>query len=82
MKENLGLMVQRAITSAIAAGHLHSVDAPPSIEVDRPKIATHGDYSMNIAMTMAASQKKAPRDIAGIIIDHVEDSDHLLSRME
>ncbi|MES0350318.1 MAG: arginine--tRNA ligase [Desulfobacteria bacterium] len=82
MKENLGLMVQRAITSAIAAGHLHSVDAPPSIEVDRPKIAAHGDYSMNIAMTMAASQKRAPRDIAGIIIDHVEDSDHLLSRME
>jgi arginyl-tRNA synthetase len=82
MKEKLALLVQHAITSALTAGHLHSVDPTPSIVMDTPKIAAHGDYSTNIAMTMAASQKKAPRDIARIIIDHVEDSEHLLSKTE
>lgn len=82
MKEKLALLVQHAITSALTAGHLHSVDPTPSIVMDTPKIAAHGDYSTNIAMTMAASQKKAPRDIARIIIDHVQDSEHLLSKTE
>jgi arginyl-tRNA synthetase len=82
MKEKLTLLVQRAITSAMTAGHLHSVDPIPSIVVDTPKVAVHGDYSVNIAMTMAASQKKAPRDVARIIVDHIEDPDHLLSKME
>ena len=82
MKEKLALLVQHAITSALTAGHLHSVDPTPSIVMDTPKIAAHGDYSTNIAMTMAASQKRAPPDIARIIIDHVEDSEHLLSKTE
>lgn len=82
MKDKLALLVQHAITSAQAAGHLHSVDPALTIAVDTPKITEHGDFSTNIAMTMAASQKKAPREIAGIIMDHIEDSDGLLSKME
>ncbi|UCD88287.1 MAG: arginine--tRNA ligase [Desulfobacterales bacterium] len=82
MKDKLSLLVQHAITSALTAGHLHSLEAIPPIVMDIPKISAHGDYSTNIAMTIAASQKKAPRDIAGIIIDHIEDSDRLLSKVE
>ena len=82
MKEKLALLLQHAISSAVTAGHLHFVDLSPPIIVDTPKIAAHGDYSTNIAMTMAGSQKKTPRDIAGIIIDHIDDSDHLLSKIE
>jgi arginyl-tRNA synthetase len=82
MKERLGFLLQHALDSAITAGHLQPVDPPLAIALEIPKIAAHGDYSTNIALTMAASQKRAPRDIAGIIIDHIEDPDHLLSKSE
>jgi arginyl-tRNA synthetase len=82
MKEELALLVQHAIMSAVTAGHLQSVGLPPSIVLETPKTASHGDYSTNIAMTMAASQNMAPHKIARIIIDHIQDSDELLSKVE
>ncbi|MDY6837939.1 MAG: arginine--tRNA ligase [Thermodesulfobacteriota bacterium] len=82
MKERLRPIVQQALESACAAGHLLPVGKGLSIPLETPKMATHGDYSTNIAMTMASEQKRPPREIAGIIVDHVEDTDHLISRME
>ncbi len=82
MKERLGFLVQHALNSAITGGHLQPVDPPPSMVLEVPKIAAHGDFSTNVAMTMAASQKMGPREIARIIIDHIEDRDHLLSKAE
>ena len=81
MKANLSLLVGQAVEAAFAAGHLRSAGLPP-IELETPKIATHGDFSTNIAMNLAASQKRSPREIARIIIDHIVDSDHLLSKTE
>ena len=82
MKEKLSFLVRHAIDSAVAAGHLKPIDPPPSMVLEIPKIAAHGDFSTNIAMTMAASQNRAPQEIARIIIDHIEDSDLLLSKTE
>jgi arginyl-tRNA synthetase len=82
MKDKLGLMVQRAIESALASGQLRPVQALPAIGLETPKTPGHGDYSTNIAMAMASDQKRRPHEIAGIIIDHMGDSDHLLSKTE
>ncbi len=82
MKEKLSFIVRHAIDSAVAAGHLKPIDPPPSMVLEIPKIAAHGDFSTNIAMTMAALQNRAPKEIARIIIDHIEDRDHLLSKTE
>ena len=82
MKERLGLIVQRALNSAFSSGYLQPVEPPPSIVLESPRIAAHGDYSTNLAMTMASKQKRPPKEIAGTIIEHVEDSEHLISRME
>ncbi|NVM57647.1 MAG: arginine--tRNA ligase [Desulfobacterales bacterium] len=82
MKEKLGILVQQALKSAFTAGHLRPVEIPPSVALETPRIAVYGDYSTNIAMTMAANQKKSPREIARVIIDHIEDPDHLLSKVE
>jgi len=82
MKERLGPIVRQALESAITAGLLAPMEVPSSILLETPKIAAHGDYSTNVAMTMASSQKRAPREIAAIIVDHVEDDDHLISKME
>ncbi|MBW1895517.1 MAG: arginine--tRNA ligase [Deltaproteobacteria bacterium] len=82
MKQTLHLLLKLACKSAVTAGQLQAVDPPPSIVLEIPKFQGQGDFSTNLAMTMAAAQKKAPRDIARIIMDHVEDTEQLLSKME
>jgi arginyl-tRNA synthetase len=82
MKASLAPLIQQAIASAVTAGHLQPVDHPPSIALEIPKVVSHGDYSTNVAMTMARFQKAAPSDVARIIIDHIDDPDQLLSKVE
>jgi arginyl-tRNA synthetase len=74
MKEILGPMVQQALKAAFSSGDLRPEADLPPVLFEIPKVAAHGDFSTNIAMTMAAAQKRAPREIARIIIDHMEDS--------
>ena len=81
MKERLVILLEQALGSAFSAGHLRS-ETLPSIVLETPRIAAHGDYSTNIAMTMAAGQKTAPQAIAKIIIDHIDDSEYLISKTE
>jgi arginyl-tRNA synthetase len=81
MKQELALIIRQAVQSAFKAGTLQGEDLP-RVDLEISKIAAHGDFSTNVAMTMAASQKRAPQEIARIIIDHIEDTDHLLSKSE
>jgi arginyl-tRNA synthetase len=39
-----------------------------TILIERPKQASHGDYSCNLAMQLAKPMRKAPRDIANALI--------------
>jgi arginyl-tRNA synthetase len=82
MKERLRAILQHALESAHAAGHLLPVEKAWSFSVETPKMVAHGDYSTNLAMAMASQQKRSPREIAGIIVDHVEDADHLIGKIE
>jgi len=82
MKDILGSRVQQALESAFAAGDLRPVEVPSPIVLETPNVAAHGDYSTNIAMTMASGQKRPPREIADIIIHHIENSDQLFSKIE
>ncbi len=81
MKQELAILIRQALQSAFEAGILQREDLP-RMDLEIPRIAAHGDFSTNVAMTMAASQKRAPQEIAKIIIDHIEDPDHLISKME
>lgn len=45
------------------------------ILIERPKLLAHGDFSTNIALTLAKSLKKSPREIAQLIIDHLDESE-------
>jgi arginyl-tRNA synthetase len=78
MKQKLALLIRQALQSAFRAGTLQREDVQ-RIHLEIPKIAAHGDFSTNVAMTMAASQRRAPQEIARILIDHIEDPDRLLS---
>ncbi len=39
-----------------------------TILIERPKLATHGDYACNLAMQLAKPLRKSPRDIAQALI--------------
>ena len=45
------------------------------IVIERPKLLAHGDFSTNIALTLAKSLKKPPLEIAQLIIDHLDKSE-------
>lgn len=43
----------------------------PAIELTRTKQASHGDYSCNLAMHLAKTMRKNPREVAQNLIDHL-----------
>lgn len=81
MKQKIKNLVIDAITCAFEKGDFPEKSVP-EIEVEVPKIATHGDFSTNIAMVTASIQKMPPRDIAKTILRHISDPDHILAKTE
>lgn len=73
--------VEDALIRARAAGALN-YDKLPEYAVERPREASHGDYAVNIAMLLAKICRKAPRDIAKLIAEHIDLSHSPLSKME
>ncbi len=56
---------------------LSAADLDINIEFARPKQASHGDYSCNLAMQLAKPLRKNPRDIATLLINAMPASPHL-----
>ncbi len=44
-------------------------DAQPTIVLERPKVAAHGDLATNVAMQLAKPAKRNPRELAQAIVD-------------
>src|SRR5450759_4327531 len=55
--------------------------AQTEILIERPKLATHGDYACNLAMQLAKPLRKSPRDIAQALIAALPASD-AVAKME
>ncbi len=53
------------------AQSIHPEILANSIQLDRPKSIEHGDFSSNLAMTLAKPLKKNPRDLATLIIERL-----------
>ncbi len=81
MKQIVQQLVNTALSRAHRAGALPS-DASAPGEVDEPRIEAHGDFASNIAMVSAKVQKMAPRKIAEILLDHLDDPDGVVARTE
>ena len=62
--------VVAAIRAAVAAGEL-SVEPPAEATVERPKNKDHGDYATNVALQLAKSAGRPPREVAEIIAAHL-----------
>ncbi len=62
--------LQHLLASA-AADAWPDIDTPDAPQVERTRDAAHGDFASNIAMTLAKTAKRAPREIAQAIIDAI-----------
>ena len=77
LKNTLRDIVNQALSAAVEAGDLVSTQAPDGMVVERPKDEAHGHLACNVAMVLARSERKAPRQIAERIVAHI-DTDHAL----
>jgi arginyl-tRNA synthetase len=81
MKDQLKDMVLNALERASKERALPSADVP-AFQIDEPKAEAHGDFSTNVAMVSASVQKMAPRKIAEILLNHLEDPQDRVEKIE
>ncbi len=81
MKQTIKDLIKNAAQAAHEEGDLPSADIPEA-EVEEPRVESHGDFSTNFAMVMAAKQKMAPRKIAQVIIARLQDAQSIIEKTE
>jgi len=80
MKDRLRLQIANALQTCFDNGTLHS-GTVPEVQIEVPGNPEHGDFSSNLAMTMARAEKKSPRQIAEVLVAALGDCD-FLSKVE
>src|SRR3990167_4194649 len=66
MKSYIERLIQTALAKLQETGELPAL--PPSIQIDNTKDKQHGDFATNVAMMLAKSMQKKPREIAERIV--------------
>lgn len=69
MKAQLQSLVDQGIAALRAAGTLPADAATPDFVIERPRDASHGDFSTNAAMTLAKAARGNPRQLAQALVD-------------
>ena len=72
MKEQLRTALLQALQECYAAGTLNSGELPEQIQLETPKNPEHGDFASNLAMVLARAERRAPRQIAEILVAALE----------
>jgi arginyl-tRNA synthetase len=81
MKENLKNIIKDTLDSCFKEGLLKE-SALPNYVLEVPNNKEHGHLAINLAMMLASSQKRAPRDIAKIIVDNLRDPEKFIEKIE
>lgn len=71
IQETLHANLAKAAEAAQSAGEL-SFDSLPNYVLEEPREKQHGDFATNLAMVLTKQARKAPRDIATILINHLD----------
>ncbi len=70
VRDRIAELIKIAVSAAQAVNALPEFRVP-SIELARPKVAAHGDYSSNLGMAVAKAAKMPPLKIAETIVAHL-----------
>ena len=81
IRHNLATLVSQALERAREASVLLS-ETLPAVTIGIPAHEDHGDFSCNVAMQLAKAEKKAPRQVAELLLAHLEDREGLVARTE
>ncbi len=81
MKEKLSILLEEAIKVSSEKGLL-KIEETPFPGIEPTKEDAFGDYASNVAMVIASKVKTNPRKVAEIIVDHLDDWDGILEKVE
>jgi len=81
MKEKLNDILRKTIEKCFEEGAL-TLGSLPDYVIEVPNNPAHGHYATNVPLTLAANQKRPPREIAKIIVDRCSDSRGLIEKAE
>jgi arginyl-tRNA synthetase len=81
MKEKVNSIIRDTLDSCFKEGLLKET-ALPNYVLEVPNNREHGHLAINLAMMLASSQKRAPRDIAKIIVDNIQDPERFIEKIE
>ncbi|HRT71482.1 MAG TPA: arginine--tRNA ligase [Syntrophales bacterium] len=81
MKEKLSILLEEAVKVSSEKGLL-KIEETPSPGIEPTKEDAFGDYASNVAMVIASKVKMNPRKVAGIIVNHLDDRDGILEKVE
>lgn len=81
LRKRLTEILNQAVGKSIASGDLKLKTLPPII-LETPKDEIKGDYATTLAMTLASMEKTSPRTIAEKIVNHIEDREGIIDRVE
>ncbi|HEY6644550.1 MAG TPA: arginine--tRNA ligase [Povalibacter sp.] len=79
MKYQIEQLLQAAL--ATLPPDILPVDITPTIEVERTRDASHGDFATNLALQLAKPARKNPRQLAQALVDALPSSD-LIAKTE
>lgn len=81
IKENICKKLEDAAQKALLKGEL-SFSELPSYVLEEPREREHGDLATNLAMLLTKQAKRAPRDIAAVIIANLDTADTWINASE
>lgn len=76
IRDTIAELIREGICRAQQAGELPSFEIP-TILVEHPRQADHGDYATNVALQLARAARMAPPRIAQIIVQHLPSADYI-----
>jgi arginyl-tRNA synthetase len=72
VRDRIEAIVLAAVSAAVDNGEL-ALAYTPEAAIERPRDATHGDWACTLPLRLSKELKKAPRDIAALIVEHIGD---------
>lgn len=81
VQEKVSSALHGALSGAKAKGQLR-MEIWPTVTLDAPKRPEWGDLATTVAMALAASEQRAPYDIAQIIVENLPAREQLFERVE
>lgn len=74
-------IIESSLEENRASGRLVTESFPPVV-IEIPADPLHGDFATNIAMQLARNEKKAPRVVAELLINHLLQSTTIFARID